>query len=158
MINTKCSVESLKIPGRMIARCSSSTHFIAQSSFCSHQLQEAAQNLYKVGIKMKYCSTAHKKALTLSYEAPTVGSPWPAVASGVSDPSLTSGDSSAHLLLRCDVSPPSSLLGSPASWSSLPQEKHESDCKEVTCLMDLAELRKSACLCIQNSTISHRNL
>lgn len=157
MINTKCSVESLKIPGRAIARCSSSTHFIAQSSFWSHQLQEAAQNLCKVGIKMKYCSTGHKKALTLLYEASIVASPWPAVASGVSDLSLTSEDSNAHLLPRFDLSPPFSLPGSPASLSSLPQEKH--DCKEVTCLMDLAVLKKSACLCIQlqNSAISHRN-
>lgn len=118
MINTKCLVESLKIPGRAIARCSSSTHFIAQSSFWSHQLQETAQNLCKIRIKMSYCSTGHKKALTLSYEAPIVASLWPAVASDVSTsstPSLTSKDSNACLLLRFDLSPPSSLLGSPAS-------------------------------------------
>lgn len=111
---------------------------------------------------MKYCSTGHEKALTLSYEAPIAASPWPAVASDVStssDHSLTSEDSNAPLLLRFELSPPSSLLGSPASLPYRPHHPKRCDCKEVICLMVLTALRKSACLCmqLQNSTVSHMN-
>lgn len=72
----------LKLADKAIVRCNSSAHFITQTFFWGHQLNEAAKKkiCFKVlcksllWLKTKYCVTDHKRPPTSSHEAPRAAS------------------------------------------------------------------------------------
>lgn len=142
-------MEGLKLTDGTIARHSSSAHLITQSCFWGHQLHEAAWTLcfrilckVLLQIKMKYCSSDHKKALTPSHEAPRVASPcW---RSGTNcgqlffnlfrpQPHFRRSATLASywgLISPLHPSPPGSSASLPYRPPP-PQEKHEYKCKET---------------------------
>ena len=142
-------MEGLKLTDRTTARCSSSAHLITQSCFWGHQLHEAAWTLYfrvlckyLLWIKMKYCSTDCKKALTPSHEGPRFASPcWRRGTSFGqlfcslfrSQPHFRRSATLASywgLISPLHPSPPRSPASLPYRLLP-PQEKRESECKET---------------------------